>query len=211
MFATATQRSPHTAGTLSWLKMGYNMDNLAIIIRTGSSRAQIWVKRLLPHLMPGWGSHNSIGQSLIPFRHTRLLLTLLFFVPSTILVPGQCRWLEFDDWLHLYSCCSKETDSSSLSHSEWTTLLCFPASPPPNLPHPLFIQPWKHMTWKAGCTDHECTKTGDTRCVPCLVHVDESESYLMWVKIHRYDNTVFTECLVQNKITVLMWFAKLCF
>lgn len=62
-----------------------------------------------------------------------------FLVPGRILVPGQCRWLEFDDWLHLYSSCSKETESSCLSHWGWTTLLCFCVFPPPDLQHPLFI------------------------------------------------------------------------
>lgn len=162
-----------------------------------------WVKNLLPHLIPGWSSHNSIGQPLICFRCTRILLTLLFFVPSRILVPGQCRWLEFDDWLHLYSRCSKETDSSSLSHSGWTTLLCFSSSSPGN-------------TWpgelNAPITSAWRLETLNWRCVPSLVCVNESERYLMWLlKIHRYDNTAFTECLVQNKIIVLMWFAKLCF
>lgn len=71
--------------------------------------------KLLPHLMSVWGAHDLKGQSLIPFSHTRILFTLLFFVPSSILVPSQCRWLEFDGWLHLYSCCSKEMDSSSFT------------------------------------------------------------------------------------------------
>lgn len=70
-----------------------------------------------------------------------------------------------------------------------TDFICIPAAPrkwtlplfhtrdelpccvsvPPDLHHPLFIQPQKHMTRKARCTDHEDVKTGDTQLTSCPV------------------------------------------